>query len=282
MAETCYFDIDFKPFDFQVRMAETCSFNIDFTPFSFNANSGVTYLDVEFPVFNFNGEIVSNSFTAQFKPFEAKFNVLSGTVSRFDIDFNPFEAVFYSSDISVESAAIKLSATGVVYQIPTINVSVDAIHISSDGTVTGSVTIVPPAIESGDGDDAYLFTGELYIVLNLKTGAHSEYRDGNNNALATTGELTFNSQKTKNVSDVHILSRSDGEVRIVAKSGENIERTHDLTFNVDEDGNLKNKKLALAKGLKSTNWQFSVGAPDKKDLEVRSIDLQVNTLKRRV
>jgi hypothetical protein len=282
MAETCYFEIDLEPFSFQLRGSETCWFNTNFNTFSFNAVSGETYLKFALPVFSFNGEVVSNNLITSFNPFDVNLNVLSGTVSNLSADFSPYIALFSSSSIAVEAAAIKLSSTGVVYQIPTISISVNTITISSDGSVSGSVTVVEPPNSSGDGSDAYTFSGEMYIVLNLKTGAHSEYRDGDNNALATTGELTFSSQHVKNVSDAHILSRADGDLRVIVKSGENIERTHDLTFNVDDAGNLKNKKLALAKGIKSTNWQFSVGSPDGDKLEVRSIDLQVNTLKRRV
>jgi len=258
-------------------------FNTEFKPFDFKVYAGSSSFLFQFPSFTFEAESVSDKFTIVFPVFNAELSSVSGTISDINVVFPSFASNFSSETIELEAAVIRVTASGVVYQIPSINVSVNAVDISADGTVAGSITIVDPDIEFGSGgDDKYIFTGDTYIVLNLKTAAHSEYRDGNNNAIAQTGELTFSSAKLKNVSDAYVMSRSDKDVRLVVKSGENTERTYDITFNVDDLGNLKNKKVALAKGIKAANWQFSIGSPDGAALEVRGIDLKVSKLKRRV
>ena len=247
----------------------------------FQAYHGST--SILMPPFNFEAEVVSDSLTVVFPISTASFSVISGGVAKLDICFPKFVPKFGAESIILEASVIGLSAEGVCYQLNTINVEASAIKITAEGEVHGSITIIQPDPETGsDAKGAYTFEGDLYIVVNLKTKSHTTYRDGNNNALAQTGELTFSSAKDKNVSDAYILARSTGDVRFIAKSGENVERTHNLVFRVNDDGNLVNKKIRLAKGLKAQGWQFSVLSPDSEKLEVRAIDLIVNKSKRRV
>ena len=265
--------------------ATSASFWLEFYFPSFETNliAGHSEFNISMPSFSFVGEAESNSFNAIFPISEIDFTVISGGVSALNVQFPSFLSSFLSNDISLDASVINISASGICYQVPSIKASLSAIEITSSGEINGSVTIISPDSETGsDNGCAYNFDGDLYLVLNLKTKAHSTYRDGNNNAIAQTGELTFSSQYDKNVSDAYILSKSTGDVRFVSKSGENTERVRDLTFKIDDAGTLRNKKVLLAKGLKSQTWQFSVLSPDSEHLEVRAIDLIVNKTKRRV
>lgn len=254
-----------------------------FGTFDVSITADYTDFKIEMPTFQFESNIVSDSFNVTFPISDIGFSVDAGQVSSFEITFPKFSPTFFAGDIALEASVIALSASGVCYQVPSINVSASAVNISASGDITGSVTIVQPDPESGsEASGSYVFDGDLYLVLNLKTKSHSTYRDGNNNAIAQTGELTFSTQKEKNVSDAYVLAKSTGDVRFIAKSGENTERTHDLIFRVNDDANLVNKKVRLAKGLKGQVWQFSVLSPDGDHLEVQAIDLIVNKTKRRV
>jgi len=252
--------------------------NAVFPSFNFSMLGGTSSLSITFNNFEANFEIASNGFNIVFPVNDISFEALSGTISSFDISFPLFTNSFSADNISLDAYAISISSKGLIRQIPTISVAAEITDILLDGTVTGSVTIVSP----DDSSSGYVFSGEEYIVLNLKTGAHSEYRDGNNNSIATTGDLSFSSAFMKNVSDMYLLSRSDDDISVIVNNGENTERFIDVTFNADDAGNLKNKKVRLAKGLKSNNWSFAVLAPDGANFEVRSIELIVNKTKRRV
>jgi hypothetical protein len=126
------------------------------------------------------------------------------------------------------------------------------------------------------GSAAHNFT----VVLNLRTKAHSLYDSSTFDAWATTGEITFDSRKDKTVPDIFVFGRSDGSFYVTATNDEATSRKYEVVFEQDAQGNLKNKKRALSKGLKGTNWKFKFSKEGQGLLEVRSADLNANELRR--
>lgn len=168
---------------------------------------------------------------------------------------------FTSNNLSMDKEAVILSMTGYLVQ---------------GQDESGGVVIIP-----ADDDVEYPYiSGEEYIVVNLRTKAHSTYRDGERTAVVKTGAMNFGSYTDKSVSDLFVLSRARGESEVVMTSGENIERRYPLTFGDTTPPNMKNKKRPLAKGLKATNWSVAIVVADESHLEVRGLELLVTDFNR--
>jgi hypothetical protein len=118
------------------------------------------------------------------------------------------------------------------------------------------------------------------IVLNLRTKAHSIYREATLDAYAITGELLFGSNKNKNISDAFLFGRSNDAIELTVWNDEEKSRLYVVDYKSGTQGNLKNKKRPLSKGLYGTNWKFKVAKNGSTTAEVRSVDLFVNELKR--
>ncbi len=256
-----------------------------FPTFTASFNLGQSAFNIEMPMFSIDFSASEKNFylAALMPSFEANFNVISGGSASFDITFKPFTFKAGGQAIDCDATIFNISASGTVTQVAKIDVDANTLWMESNGDISGSVTIVAPdSSSSSTGIDSVTFSGETYLVLNLKTKSHTTYRDGNNNALAETGELVFNSNKMKNVSHVHMHSRASDTVEVILTTDETKERKYKAEFAVGGHANLRNKKIPVAKGIKGTNWQIGILAEDADHLEVRSIDLIVNELKRRV
>lgn len=256
----------------------------EFPAFSAEVTSVYSYFNIVFPSApEVSFTSTNDSIDITMPAFGASLQGAGGSIASFNAGFASFTGSFLSSQLALNADAIAITASGICYTISKIAVAADTITISVSGVVEPDSTIIEPITESSSEDElAALFTGENYIIVNLKTKAHSTYRDGNNNALAQTGELTFSSEHNKNVSDVYLSSRSTGDILLTTKSGEDIERTQTLRYGVNGQANLINKKVVLSKGIKAKGWQFSILSPEGSHCEVSSIDLIVNKLKRRV
>jgi len=241
------------------------SLDIVFNNFLFNAVSTQDSLDLSLPVFNIS------------------LAGIGGSTGNLSIILPSQKAMFDSSSTDIDVSAFSVSAEGICYQLSNIVIDASALRISAAGTITGTIAITPPPdVPASDDDLARILSGNNYIVVNLKTKSHTTYRDGNNNAVAKTGEINFSSQQLKNVSDIYLHSRVSGDIEIVAKSGETKERTYPVTFENTTQPNLKNKKVKLAKGIRATNWQLTIVSPDSSHAEIGSMDVIVNESKRRV
>lgn len=254
-----------------------------FSPFTSSFVSGTDSLVVDFQPFDASFVIQSGSLDVDFTSFNASFASNSGAISTFSAQFNPFKVTLSSGSLVLSAESQLISISGSCYQIPTISIDVNSLETTIDSEITTSVTIIEPDTESGsDSDVAITFSGDVYVVLNLKTKAHSIYMDGNNNAIAQTGELALGDVSMKNVSDLYLTSRAVGVPEIVIKNNEETERTYSADYGETEQAILKNKKLKLSKKLKGSKWQFSLISSDRDYIEVENVDLIVNKLKRRV
>jgi len=254
-----------------------------FSPFTATFKTGSSSIHIAMPSFDVTLSSESDNIQFAFPVFGASFTSNAGSVSTLDITFPSFLSSFGAGDISLEATTYAVSAEGTCYQLQTISLDSEAINIALDGGISASVTIIAPDPEEGsDSDVAIVFEGDVYIVLNLKTKSHTTYMDGNNNAIAQTGELSLGGSNYKNVSDAYLLSRATGTPELIVKNNEETERTYDISYGEAGQAVLRNKKLPLAKGLRGSNWQFSVVSTEDNHLEVRGIELIVNKLKRRV
>jgi hypothetical protein len=132
----------------------------------------------------------------------------------------------------------------------------------------------------GDAYTAATVFNNNVIVLNLRTKAHSIYREATLDAYAITGELLFGSNKNKNISDAFLFGRSNDAIELTVWNDEEKSRLYVVDYKSGTQGNLKNKKRPLSKGLYGTNWKFKVAKNGSTTAEVRSVDLFVNELKR--
>ncbi len=254
-----------------------------FSPFTATFTTGSSSIHIAMPSFDVSFSSESDNIQLAFPIFGASFTSNAGSVSTFDITLPSFLSSFGAGDISLEATTYAVSVEGTCYQLQTISLDAEAINITLDGDISASVTIIAPDPEEGsDSDVAVVFEGDVYIVLNLKTKSHTTYMDGNNNAIAQTGELSLGGSNYKNVSDVYLLSRATGTPELIVKNNEETERTYDISYGEAGQAVLRNKKLPLAKGLRGSDWQFSVVSTEDNHLEVRGIELIVNKLKRRV
>jgi hypothetical protein len=122
----------------------------------------------------------------------------------------------------------------------------------------------------------------MTVVLNLRTKAHCLFDEATLDAYATTGELLFGSYKNKNISDAFVFGRSDDAIDLTVWNDEATSRVYAIDYKSGEQGALKNKKKALAKGLTGTNWKLKVSKTGTVSAEVRGVDLFVNELRRHV
>jgi hypothetical protein len=205
------------------------------------------------------GSLSKNVLQVQMQGTMYRTRVIKGDASVVEVQIEA--SGFTSNNLSMDKEAVILSMTGYMVQ----------------GQDEGGGIIVIPA----DDDVEYPYiSGEEYIVVNLRTKAHSTYRDGERTAVAKTGAMNFGSYTDKSISDMYVLSRARGESEVVMTSGENVERRYPLTFGDTTPPNLKNKKRTLAKGLKATNWSVAIVVADESHLEVRGLELLVTDIKR--
>ena len=174
-----------------------------------------------------------------------------------------------------------LTISGSIVQSTGIQLDKPSLIVTINGDVSQSTVITLPDFEDEVITDGSI-TGNNYIVVNLRTRSHTTYRDGNNNAYAKTGKMSFGSIKNKNVSDAFVFGRSDKAIELVILNDEITERAYEITYQENEQGNLKNKKCKLSKGLTGTNWEVAIRNKEAGFTEVRAIDLFVSELKRHV
>lgn len=193
------------------------------------------------------------------------------------------QGTMYRSRVIKGSAAVlevQIEASG--YFGHNLSMDKEAILISMEGRLlqgvdeNDNVVVIP----SDDDTEYPNIGGEEYVVVNLRTKAHSTYRDGERTAVAKTGSLSFDSYTEKAISDMFLLSRAKGPMEVVVQTKEDIERRYPLQFGETTQSNLKNKKLPLAKGLRGANWTISIIVPDDSHMEIRGLELYVTDLKR--
>jgi len=191
------------------------------------------------------------------------------------------EGTMYSSKSYVGNAeVIKISMDGSGYVGQgTLSLDKELVLFSMEGEI---VQAGDQALDPGD-DLTYpgiLLSGDEYIVVNLRTKSHSTYRDGTRAAVAASPEMTFDSYTEKSVSDFYLHARAEKNTNLVVLSGESKERIYPLTYGENTQANLKNRRKPLAKGVRATNWKFTIVVPEDSHMEIRGIDLRVHDLKR--
>jgi hypothetical protein len=263
--------------------AAAWSFSADFPVFTLDIFSASSKIDVSFDKFGFECTSTSDSIDVVFAPFVPTFNGVSGGTVSFAVSMPQMSFLAGSDTNDLDATVLAVTASGLCYQVSNISVDVSALKVGADGTITGTVAIIPPdGTPVSEDDGAPILTGNTYIVVNLHTRSHTTYRDGNNIAVARTGELNFSSQNLKNLSDVYLNARVKGDMSLAIKSGEDTLRTYPVTFENTTQANLKNKKVRLAKGLRATTWKLYIISPEESHAEIRSAELVVNESKRRV
>lgn len=190
-------------------------------------------------------------------------NIIKGDSSVTEIQIEG--SAYVRSNISMDKELVLISMSGSIIQ---------------GGYVDEGGVFVPDVILADDDTEYPNISGEEYIVLNLRTKAHSTYRDGERTAAAKTATLDFGSSTSKAVSDLFMLSRAKGPIEVIMNTGEDIDRLYQVMYGETTQANLKNKKLKLGKGLKAANWSVMIVVPEDSHLEVRSLDLFVTDLKR--
>ena len=244
-------------------------------------NAGNSSLSVEFKGFEFSSNAIYSLFSPEFNSFEFYSEAKVGGIGSFNVEFTSPLTIFGSNEIVLDSTSFDLGLTGTILQSISIVCDISPIHFDLYGEIPASITIVvPPSKPESDNFFADTFSGDLYIVLNLKTKTHTTYRDGSTNALAQTGEIVFGSNHTKNVSEVYLNSRGTDKLKLIVKNAEDTERTYQASYPPDSGPNLKNKKFKIAKGLKGTNWQFTITSSPEGHLELRELEMLVNEFKR--
>lgn len=192
--------------------------------------------------------------------------------------------MYLTKVIKGEASVVEIAMEASGYFGNNLSMDKEVLLLSMEGLLVqgkdedGDVVVIP----SDDDTEYPNISGEEYIVVNLRTKAHSTYRDGERTAVAKTASLNFGSYTDKAVSDMFILSRALGEAEVIVNTKEDVERIYPLHWGVTTQANLKNKKLPLAKGLRGSNWTISLVVPDESHLEVRGIELYVTDLKRHV
>lgn len=217
-----------------------------------------------------SGSALSTSLSATILPL----NSLSMSVSAHEA--NATASIYTGTYLVAGISAFSSRLSAIASVVNTVSLSQSALVVDLDATASTLTTVAAGA----DTDYPYI-SGNTYIVVNLRTKTHTTYRDGSNAAMAKTGELTFDSHRDKNISDVYLLARATEDVELLVKNNEITERNYPATFANLAQPNLKNKKIVLAKGLKGQNWQLSIVALDDY-AEVREIELNVNELARRI
>ena len=190
--------------------------------------------------------------------------------------------MFTPKQVSGDASIIEVQMEAGGYVSSRQSMSKEAVLISMSGLLVqgvdgNNVIVLVPTEEDADYPN---ITGEEYIVVNLRTKAHATYRDGERTALAKTASLDFGSHTEKSISDLYLLSRARGPLEVVVNTREEIDRHYPLQFGEMGQANIKNKKLALAKGLRGTNWTISLVVPDGSHLEVRGMTLYVTDTER--
>jgi hypothetical protein len=163
------------------------------------------------------------------------------------------------------------SISGLLEKQPTLDLKVKLINIRPNFGMQASAFSFVPSTALG-----------MTVVLNLRTKAHCLFDEATLDAYATTGELLFGSYKNKNVSDAFVFGRSDDAIDLTVWNDEATSRVYAIDYKSGEQGALKNKKKALAKGLTGTNWKLKVSKTGTVSAEVRGVDLFVNELRRHV
>ncbi len=240
-------------------------------------------LNVVMPAFSFEATTYWSNFEFKVDHFTFVSSQLSGTIGALSVNMPSFIATVDGKAIVFDASVYGVTSFGSCIQIPNISIESNSIEVTADGELTGSVTIVSPdPSESDSSSEKLQFSGEYYLVLNLRTGSHTTYRDGNNNAIAETGVLDLGGLETKNISDAYINSRVAGNINLATTIDEKKERVYPVTYNNTDEPSLQNKKVKLAKGLNGQNWKFAISVAEEDFSEIRSIDLLVHKNKRRV
>ena len=227
----------------------------------------------------------------------------SGSLQKKVVEIQMEGSLVTVPNIAGEASALQITAQGTMYATPLMrgdinifevqieasgyfgnNLSMDkeAVVISMEGLIVQSQNEAGEVIVIPAEDDAEYpnISGDEYIVLNLRTKAHSTYRDGERTAFLKTGSLNFGTYTLKSISDLYVLSRAKGAAEVILTTKEDVERHYPLQFGENTQANLKNKKLPVAKGLRGANWTLSIVVPDESHMEIRGIDLFVTDLKR--
>lgn len=223
-------------------------------------------------------------------------SLIVGSASTINLSISDFELITIPS-ISGSGSIVGIRSSASVVVINNIHGNATVTQLKADGTgllvntingeanifrieAVGLAQLYSTVVQAPDGEYPYI-SGDTYIVVNLRTKSHTTYKDGSSAAIAKTGEMSFDSFNDKNIADVYLLARATEDVELIVKNNEITERNYPVIFGTTGQANLKNKKVMLAKGLKGQNWQMSVVALDDY-AEVRSIEMLVNELKRRV
>lgn len=211
----------------------------------------------------------------------------SGSGSAQVLEIKASGTMFTTQKIEGEASVVEVTMEGSGFVSSNLSMDKEVILLSMEGQLltnwnpdlgdSGGPIIIP-----ADDDGEYPnISGEEYIVVNLRTKAHSTYRDGERTAVAKTGSMDFGTYSTKTVTDMFMLSRAKGDMEVLVNTKEDVERRYPLSHGSTQQANMKNKKLPLGKGLKGVNWALSVVVPDESHLEIRGIELLVTDLKRR-
>lgn len=182
-----------------------------------------------------------------------------------------------------DASVVEMTMEGSGFVSNSLTMDKEVIILSMSGSlIQGQDESGSPIIIPADDDIEYPnISGEEYIIVNLRTKAHSTYRDGERTAVAKTASMDFGTFSQKAVTDMFMLSRAKGDLEVLVDTKEDIERRYPLSHGNTQQANMKNKKLPLGKGLKGVNWALSIVVPDEAHLEIRGIELLVTDLKRR-
>jgi hypothetical protein len=192
-------------------------------------------------------------------------------------------SMFVNPVVQGDASVVEVSMEGSGFVSNSMNMDKEVIILSMTGRlIQGEDESGSPIIIPADDDTEYpSISGEEYIVVNLRTKAHSTYRDGERTAVAKTGSMDFGTYSTKAVTDMFMLSRAKGDMEVLVNTKEDVERRYPLSHGSTQQANMKNKKLPLGKGLRGVNWSLAIVVPDEAHLEIRGIELLVTDLKRR-
>ena len=198
--------------------------------------------------------------------------------------------------ITGRAEVVQISGSGSMYQSAKLEGAMSVLELSMDGSghvvnrmdmdsnillmsMRGVIVQDDNNVAIDDADYPFI-EGETYLVVNLKTKAHSTYKDGERTAVARTASLNFGSFTQKIVGDMFILSRAKGSAEVIVSAGEEKKRHYPLVYGEQTDSGIKSKKLPLARGLKASNWEFEIVVPEDSHMEVRGLDLLVTDTKR--
>jgi hypothetical protein len=119
-------------------------------------------------------------------------------------------------------------------------------------------------------------TGEVWVI-NLATGGHARYLgalDGSAqvDAYAITPTNQLGADRAKHVPDVFLHLRIDGEMELTTLTDEQIQRSGYLVSDDGKQG-MHRRRIKLARGIRGTNWAFTVANVDGADFTLKSLEV---------